>query len=334
MTPLSDLHATMAVLAAGPRIVGATFLWAAIIKAIEPHVFQRHLVSLGWKPSRFIGPALIAVAGLEAGLGTALILGVAPGFVLPATVALLIALTAVSWWGVRTGRTTDCGCYGGYVVPSLAQSLLVNGSFVALTLVAWLVHGGAEPTPLWKFLAASAAGAIVAGFAVTSLSFFRRHGRFMVEMNPLKVGRRWRSRWGATIPHERAEHLVAYLGPDCPHCKRWVRVLNAIAQSADLPSVVGIVGTSNEKLEAFIEDSGIRFPMRTIPQTLMSRLAWRVPTTVLVSDGRIQNQWIGQMPAEFFERFRDAFFPAERGPLTTVGGNRSGPTSSAVGSST
>jgi len=331
MTLPSNLHASNALLGAGAWIVGATFLWAGIIKAMEPHVFQRHLVNLGWIQPRFAWPALIAAAGLEAGLGAALILGVAAGVVLPATAMLLVALTVTAWLGVRSGRTTDCGCYGGYVVPSLAQSVLLNGTFVALTLAAWVLHA-AGPTPLWKFIAAGGTGVIVAGLAAASLNFLRKHGRFMVDLNPLKIGGRWRSRWGASIPNTGGEHIVSYLGPDCPHCKRWVRVLNAIDQCAGLPTVVGIVGTTREKLDTFVQDSGIRFPMRAIPQTLMSRLAWRVPTTVLVSEGRIQDRWSGQMPNEFFERFRDAFFPAaERGPATMAGENGSAPTNTAAG---
>jgi hypothetical protein len=334
MTLPSNVTASSALLAAGVWIVGATFLWAGIIKAVEPHVFQRHLVKLGAIKPRFTGAALITVAGLEAGWGTALNLGLAPGFVLPLTAALLVALTAVSWWGVRSGRTTDCGCYGGYVVPSLAQSLLLNGAFAGLTLAAWLAREPADPAPLWKSIAAAGAGALVAGFAAASLSFFRKHERFLVDLNPLKVGRRWRSRWGARIPADDGEHLVSYLGPDCPHCKRWVRVLNAVDQSKELPSVVGIVGTSNEAMQKFVENSGIRFPMRVIPQTLMTRLAWGVPTTVLVSGGRIQNRWSGQMPAEFFERFRDAFFPgAERQQAATADENGSAPRSSATSTS-
>jgi len=330
MTLLFNLPSSSTVLAAGAPIVGATFVWTGIIKALEPHVFQRHLVNLGWIQPKHAYRSLITVAGLEAGWGAALILGVMPRLLLSATVLLLVALTVVSTWGVRTGRTTDCGCYGGYVVPSLTQSLLLNGTFVGLTLATWIVRRNAGPTPVWKLAAAIAVGAGVAILARTSINFLAKHGRFMVDLNPLKIGGRWHGRWGAPISDDGGEHLVSYLGLECPHCKRWIRVLNAIDQASGLPSVVGIVGASSEQLPAFIANSGIRFPMRTIPTTLMNRLAWRVPTTVLVSGGRIQNKWGGQMPPEFFERFRDAFFPGvEDRPLTMEGDRATAPASSA-----
>jgi hypothetical protein len=313
-------------IAAGPWIVGATFVWASGIKAIAPHVFQEHLSKLGWIPPRLLGNSVVAAAGLEAGWGTALILGVAPAILLPATAVLLAAFTAVSWWGVKSGRTTDCGCYGGFVVPSIGQSVLLNGGFAALALVAWLVAPPLSGTAPWKLVVTGAIAAAFTGVALASQRFLHKHGRLMVDTSPLKVGRRWHSRWGVKVPDDGRELLVSYLGPDCPYCKQWVRVLNAMDQAEGLPRVMGIVATSKEKLETFIETSGIRFPVTTIPQTLMSRLVWGVPTTALVASGMIEKTWGGQMPPDFFHRFRKTFFPLPDAPAqlsateeTTVG---------------
>ena len=73
----------------GPWIVGATFLWTGIIKSIAPHVFSAHLTQLGWIPPKLNASAVVAAAGIESAWGAALILGVAPAFLLPATAALL-----------------------------------------------------------------------------------------------------------------------------------------------------------------------------------------------------------------------------------------------------
>jgi len=294
-------------------IVGVTFLWAGAIKAVAPHVFQAHVRNLGWIPGRQLGTAVIAATALEAGWGMALVLAVAPRIVLPVTAVALVALTVVSWWGVRSGRTTDCGCYGGYVVPSVAQSVALNGALIAMTLLAWLSPITALPTPPWKLLVAVTTGIIAGVLAAVSLRFLAKNGRFLIDMSPLKPGRAWHSRWGATIPDDGTEHMVSYLGPDCPHCRQWVRVLNAIGQAPGLPKAVGIVAASSQTLDRFVEIAGIRFPMNIIPQSLMSRLVWAVPTTVLVSGGKIQEHWSGQMPPEFFQRFKEAFFPTSAG---------------------
>jgi hypothetical protein len=298
---------------AGPLIVGATFLWAGAIKAVAPHVFQAHVRNLGWIPARQLDAAVIVATALEAGWGTALILGVAPRIVLPVTAVTLVALSIVSWWGIHSGRTTDCGCYGGYVVPSLAQSVTLNGVLVAMTLIAWLSMETAGPTATWKLLTSIATGVIAGTLAAISLRFLAKNGRFLVDMSPLKPGRTWHARWGATIPDDGTEHMVSYLGPDCPHCRQWVRVLNAIGHAPGLPQAVGVVAASSQTLDRFVEIAGIRFPMKIIPQSLMSRLVWAVPTTVLVSGGKIQEKWSGQMPPEFFQRFKEAFFPTSAG---------------------
>ena len=87
----------------GARVVGATFLWTAFIKAVDPLIFSRHLYRLGWIPANLNRASVIAAATLEAALGTALVLMLAPGITLPLTLALLAALSFVSWWGVRSG---------------------------------------------------------------------------------------------------------------------------------------------------------------------------------------------------------------------------------------
>lgn len=312
---ISNLNPLIILATAGPWIVGATFLWAGFVKAISPHVFEQHLYKLGWIPQRQVPNLVTLVAALEAGWGAGLILGVVPEVVLPITAITLVALTIISWWGVRSGRTTDCGCYGGYVVPSLAQSIALNATFVALIIIAWLTQP-ATTTPQWKLIVALAIAIVAGALATASARFLRKNGRFMMDLSPLKIGRAWRARWGATIPDDNDEHIVSFLGPECPHCKQWVRVLNVIDKVPGLPRVMGVVATSGDKLDEFVTTSGIQFPMHTIPQTLMSRLVWGVPTTVLVANGKIQNQWSGQMSPEFFQRFRDAFFPTARPAAT------------------
>lgn len=313
-----DLQFPESLLTVGPRIVGATFLWAGAIKALAPHVFSAHIGKLGWVPARLNSYAVVAATGLESAWGVSLILGVASALILPATVVLLTILTAVSWWGVKSGKTTDCGCYGGYVVPSIAQSIAFNSALASLVIAAWLMLPPSLDTTVWKLVATGLTALVCGALAAISQRFLAKRGRFMIDMSPLKVGRRWRSVWGASQRDGARELLVSYLGPDCPHCRKWVRVLNAMQQTSGLPEVAGVVATSNEKLESFVKSSGIRFPITTIPQTRMNRLVWGVPTTVLVSGGRIQKQWSGSMPPEFFHRFRQAFFPADDIPLEGV----------------
>lgn len=305
---IATLDTTTILSVAGPLVVGLTFISSGVIKAIAPHVFQTHLSKLGWIPWKLIPGSVVAAAAAETGWGAALIFRTAPAVMIPVTIVALVVFTVITVWSVKSGRTTDCGCYGGYVVPSMGQSVGLNGVFILLLLVtpvhSTITFGG----DVWKTIVAIVAAIASGTLAHAGLRRLAKTGEFLISTSPLKVGRAWSSRWGTPLSHD-GEHLVSFLGPDCPHCKAWVRVLNVVYGKDGLPSVDGVVATSNEKLQEFSDTSGIRFPVHIIPQTLMNRLVYGVPTTVLVTDGRIINMWSGNMPPEFYNRFRDAYFP-------------------------
>src|SRR5688572_783237 len=295
----------------GPRLVGLTFIWTALIKAVSPETLARHLFRIGWVPDNVVYPGVTAITALEAGLGVALILLVAPGILLPFTVALLVVLSAVSWWSVRTGRASDCGCYGGMIQPSIGQSIALNALFATLVILPWLAGERAMTARGWE-LAVTAGAAIAAGILT---DFTRRwpitHEKPLFDLNPLKVGKKWRHRWagGATAGFN-GEFLVAYLGPHCPYCVEFVRIANAMIQSPDLPRVIGVVAVSKQALDAFVRERNIRFPVVTVSESLMARLAEAVPTVALIKDGIISEEWSGGMPPEFARRFTLAFFPS------------------------
>ncbi|HUQ18325.1 MAG TPA: MauE/DoxX family redox-associated membrane protein [Gemmatimonadaceae bacterium] len=305
---IATLNTTTILSVAGPLIVGLTFISSGVIKAIAPHVFQTHLSKLGWISWTFIPASVVAAAAAETGWGVALIFRTAPAVMIPLTVAALVVFTAITVWSVKSGRTTDCGCYGGYVVPSMAQSVAMNGVFVLLLLLTPLQSGVTFGGDTWKIIVALVAAIASGGLALAGLRTLAKTGAFLINTSPLQIGRAWRSRWGTHLSDD-GEHLISFLGPDCPHCKSWVRVLNVVYGKDGLPSVDGVVATTNEKLQEFVDTSGIRFPVHMIPQTLMNRLVYGVPTTVLVTGGRIVNTWSGNMPPEFYNRFRDAYFP-------------------------
>jgi hypothetical protein len=230
------------------------------------------------------------------------------------TVILLVILSSVSVWGVQTGKTADCGCYGGYIQPSIWQSLALNVAF-ATPLVAGLLfldlRNEWHPFKTVVALVLALAGFM---FVLVERNYERKHGRPLIETNPLKVGARWRSSWsGGVMLPANEESMVVFLGPDCPFCHQWVRFLNAIAASPALPSVIGAMGASKSRRDTFITEHRIKFPTVTISPSLVGRLAPGVPTTVLIAQGRVQEIWMGAMPPAFYYRFREAFFPQPTG---------------------
>jgi hypothetical protein len=162
----------------------------------------------------------------------------------------------------------------------------------------------------WQALGVLCVTLFVAAFTEAAQLYERRRGRPLINTNPIKVGAKWRHRWahGATA-HLNGEYLVALLGPNCPFCKQWVKVGNAIGQSRSLPRVVGVIGDTKEITKRFSAEHGVKFPIADISPSLMARLTDAVPTIVHVVAGRISGIWVGEAPPEFVDRFRLAFFP-------------------------
>jgi hypothetical protein len=297
-------------LSLGPVAVGATFLWAGAIKAISPYSFQRHLLALGWIPANLVIAAVTTIAAFETSWGVALIVALSQRLILPLSVLLLACLSTISWWGVKTGKAADCGCYGGYIRPSIGQSLGINAAFAVLLLLAWTGAQQDIRVETWQLAAVIMAMVTFGGLAVLTQRHERLKGEPLFDTNPIKVGSRWSDTWaaGKTAGLE-GEIFVSLLGPECPFCKQWVRVGNAMTQSQDLPPVIGIIAASREKAESFIRDYEIRFPVGVISDSLMARFTRAVPTTIHIVSGTIEDIWVGALPPEFVVRFTRAFFP-------------------------
>ncbi len=307
-------------------IAGAIFIWTGAIKAVSPHTFRDHLRALGWLPEARLPLLVTAGAALEVAWGVAIITGVAPGFIIPASIVVLALLSIISWLGVRSGRVDDCGCYGGFLQPSIWQSIGINSSLAGLLAYRFLVGPGDVHISSWQIAAALIALLSAGGFAQWSQHHETLHGTPPFAASPLVVGAAWRNKWAANLTKGvEGEFLVAMLGAQCPYCKQWVKIGNATIHSPILPRVFGVMGGSSGKRDDFVSEHRVQFPVAAVSNALMGRLARAVPTTVRVEGGVIRDIWVGQMPPEFVVRFRDAFFPGAA-PVPKVEANASGAT--------
>ena len=70
--------------------------------------------------------------------GAALIAQVSP-WLYPLAAAVLVVFLVLTAWGVRSGRIEDCGCYGGLLMVTPAQSMTLDALYLGLMAVAWLL---------------------------------------------------------------------------------------------------------------------------------------------------------------------------------------------------
>jgi hypothetical protein len=247
---------------------------------------------------------------VEAAWGLALLLAFATGALLPITALALVLMTFLTVWSIKTGKAEDCGCYGDVIKLSMWQSIALNAVYFSLVAIAWASHPAAG-NETWKLITVAVFAVTIAIVSRISLERQISTGRRLFQSkSPLKAGRQWESSWAGNAKLEAGDNLVAFLGPSCPYCKDWVRVLNVIHSTDALPPVTAIFGARSEAIRQFVEETGARVPITTISARKLNRLAPGVPTTVLIENGRIKEVWAGRMTAAFRNRFKTAFFPS------------------------
>ncbi|HUR00869.1 MAG TPA: MauE/DoxX family redox-associated membrane protein [Gemmatimonadaceae bacterium] len=291
-------------------LVGATFLWTAGIKAVAPQKFQDHLTFLKIPLGAHVKTWARLAAGLEAAWGVALVSGIASAVLYPATAIVLVALGALTWWSVSSGRTDDCGCYGGFIAASLWQSVGLNALFASLCLAAWKLSPVALDIPAFKVLIAIATGIVFVLVTMQSQSLLESRGWALVDVNPLRENVPWRHSWAAGSTETiKGEVLVAFLGPDCPYCSQFVTMANAFVQAPGLPPVIGVIATSAKGLREYVKENDIGFPVVRISASLINRLVGAFPTIAVVDAGNVTAIWNGVIPPDFITRVKLAFFP-------------------------
>lgn len=285
-------------------IGGGVFLFAGLSKAIDPQGFIRHLNRLRLLPRKLLPFAVIAVVIFQCALGAALLLRLWPQALLPGALGVTIALGALGYWSTVTGRTEDCGCYNGLLTLSPRQSLLVDVALVSLLGVAWILGEPPQNPETWRITTLSWTAVLSGGLTLASYLYASRRGSPLVDLSPLRIGRPFDPRWLDGKADLSGTTIVVLLGATCPHCRKWVKVLNLVHRLADLPDVIGAVGAPEEGLDDYRNSA--RFPIVALTPWRMARLARGIsPTAVVVRDGIIREKWGGAMPEAFAARLRD-----------------------------
>lgn len=295
----------------GAAIVGGVLIVTALMKVAAPFAFYRHVARLDLKLPVRLRIVIPVAIGLEGAWGAALLVRLAPSVTLPLTIAAFVVLSGLTAWSITSGKTADCGCYGGFITPSIGQSVALNGAYVLLVASAWMTMSAQEPFAAWRVAIVVVTGLVIGGVANHALGHEFRTGVALFTPSPLKVGQRWKSVWGRSANDVTGtSYIISYLGPDCPYCQRWVRALNVIHESADLPAVTGIMSSPGPTIDDFVKERDVHFPIATISEARMQRLATAVPTTVLIENDVIQEVWNGaQFSESFAARFKAVFFP-------------------------
>ncbi len=283
--------------------VGIIFLVTGIIKALGSEKFILQNYRYNVLPSKIVPQSAIVFLGLESALGVALILYEFPQWLIPASVLLLLCLSVLTIWSTSSGRTEDCGCYGGLLVITPKQSILLNLAYICLLAASWFNPIPNHQTATWQWILALVIGGISSTLA------WQSKDKPLVDFSRLKIGNRWQRRWLKNSPHDlqQGSHFVVFLSQDCPYCKRWVPFLNMMNAQQDLPQVLAIMSVTDEALDAFKDEQMVRFPLVTMDKILFGYMVDAFPTAISIEQGIITNQWIGIIPEEFVDRIKQIY---------------------------
>ena len=272
-------------------LVGCVFLFTGLIKVIYARPFIVHVRQLGILPRSLNEIAASFFIQLECAAGTALVLSAYPLELIPVLMGLILVLSVLSVWGVRTGRVEDCGCYGGWLNLDIKQSLALNILYLVMLSYCWIRPDGNPPLPMWKVL-------VIIG--VIALSNFLVRGSAnspLIDLSPLKPRRKWNMKWSNPADFQRNSNgsvFYIFMSWRCYQCRIWDPYIRNMHQQSGLPSPVLIFPETEEEEKRLVE-----VPHLFIKPGVFRRLVYQTPTAVLVTDGLVEDRWVVRFPEAY-----------------------------------
>ncbi len=290
----------------GGMVLGAVLLLGAATKVLDPRAFVETIRGEGLDfLVSAVGVAGIAFA-LEAGLGTALLLGVRRRWVLvPAAglVVFFLVLTGRAWWrsvNGTLGEEAGCGCFGNLVERTPAEAFVQDSLLlVPALLLAFLARPGG-PFPWRRLAVAAAASAATLGLAAKApelplddLATRLRPGKEIAGFCAGGTGDRVCL---PTVAPEMAtgEHLVVIADLADEAFGAAVPALNQAVLSGT-PLVV-LAAASYEERNTFFWRHGPSFDILEAPKPMLRPLYRRLPRSFRVRSGRVIETFTGLPP--------------------------------------
>lgn len=281
-------------------IVGSIFLVTAIIKAIDARQFIRHNLRYDLAKPKLIKLASITFITIESGLGLALIFQIYLLWLIPFCIVLLLCLSGLTIWSTSSGHTLDCGCYGGMIIVTPKQSILLNLGYILL-LMGGLDLGLNNPHEDWQGIL------ILIVSLTTGILALRSRNSPLVDFSRLKPGKKWQSAWlrHSELDLQHGKYFVAFISSTCKYCHRWIGILNQVHSQSQAPQILGIISLQPQELESFKASNDVLFPLATMDRLLFSYMIEGVPTGVLIENGVIISIWNGNLPPQLLSLASD-----------------------------
>jgi len=279
--------------------LGAVLLIAAWAKAIDPVAFGEQIRALGLDLLLPAGAIAMLAVALEAGLGSALILGARRLVVLVPTgllVVFFLLLTGRAWWRSAHGMAeavAGCGCFGNLVQRTPAQAFLEDALLMVPALaLAFLARPRARRFRK-RLVAAGVIGvaALLLAWRAPSLPLDDLATRLRpgVSIDALCVGEEGtpgRVCLSDIVPEaENGRDWVILTELDTAAFTRVIPDLNRYVLRQGKAGVWVVCTASTDDVQSFMWQWGPAFEIRQAPPALMRPLYRRLPRSFEVQDG-------------------------------------------------
>ncbi len=122
-------------------IVGGVFIWAGVLKIIDPLGFAESIANYRLFPAWMAFFLALVIPWIELICGVLLILGLFPrtsAFVLS---LFLFAFIVLIWVSILRGLDIDCGCFGSFSRKVDYSLLLIDGVLFGMSTLLFLSSG-------------------------------------------------------------------------------------------------------------------------------------------------------------------------------------------------
>jgi len=271
-------------------IAASIFLLSGISKALHSRAFLEQLRLHRLLPAKTLPALALAIIGLEWALAITLFSGHAPSLTIPTAMTLLIGFSLITLRGHLKNRIGHCGCYGQIFFVTPAQSITIHLSAALLLWIPMILIESLEPSHLsWpQIILFGGLGIFIAG---------RSTDKPLLDFSESKPGKNWSSHW---LPKSNLENqisaIVAFLHPNCEHCKRFIEELRNLETSPFLQIL--IVTPPDHDENPTLKSWRTEFTTREMELYRYQSLTFKSPTTLWLVDGKIHRRWVGVMPTK------------------------------------
>ena len=274
-------------------LIGIVLFFAGLLKSLYIQPFIGHVTSLKLFPQKSNVLIALLFVEIECGLGMSLILHVYPQELIPFTIFLILVLSVLNYWAVRSGRAEDCGCYGGLITFTPRQSLALNLFYLAILWIGYISQIDGYATGMWKVWI------VVITILIGGYLAKQSAKSPLIDLSRLRKGSSWQDSWLNSDIFKAGSFFITFLNRNCADCTKWIDELKNLKTIGNSPTIVCLLPDDSASVNYADTEIKPHFTYFLVDRRLFRRLVFQTPTAVLVSESKVVEKWVADFPDVF-----------------------------------